>query len=123
MKTVFAFLLTAAMWFPVLSYAQTKNADLIGSYAFSGTETDGKPNTPGTLVITMDKSGALDLNWDGGQYVGIGHVAGNVLAVATVAEGREVIMIMNVNADGSLEGRWWRRTDPGTQGAEVWKKK
>jgi hypothetical protein len=111
------------MSFPVSSYAQTKNADLIGNYAFSGTETDGKPNTPGTLVITMDKSGALDLNWDGGQYVGIGHVAGNVLAVATVAEGREVIMIMNVNADGSLEGRWWRRTDPGTQGAEVWKKK
>ena len=85
------------MWLPVSSYAQTKNADLIGNYAFSGTETDGKPNAPGTLVISMDKSGALALNWDDGQYVGIGQVAGNVLAVATVAEGREVIMIMNSN--------------------------
>jgi hypothetical protein len=123
LKTVFAFMLTAAIWWPDPSYAQTKNADLIGNYAFSGTETDGKPSAPGTLVITMDKSGALDLNCDGGQYVGIGQVAGNVLAIATVAEGKEVILIMNINADGSLEGRWWRRTDPGTQGVEVWKKK
>ena len=44
----------------------------------------------------MDKSGALDLNWDGGQYVGMAQAA-NVLAVAAVAEGKEVIMIMNVN--------------------------
>ena len=123
MKTILALLLVAAVWSPGSSYAQTKNADLIGNYAFSGTETDGKPNVPGTLVITMGKSGALDLNWDDGRYVGVGQVADKVLAVATVAEGKEVIMIMNINADGSLEGRWWRRTDPGTQGVEVWKKK
>jgi hypothetical protein len=123
LKTVFALLLTAAIWWSTPSYSQTKNADLVGNYLFTGTETDGTPNAPGMLAITMDKSGALDLNWDSGQYVGIGQVTGNVLAVATIAEGKEVVMIMNINADGSLEGRWWRRTDPGAKGAEVWKKK
>jgi len=50
-------------------------------------------------------------------------VVGNHLAVATVAEGRAVVGIMDVKPDGSLAGKWWRRTDPGNKGTEVWNKK
>ena len=71
----------------------------------------------------MDKNGALELKWDNGKYVGIGQVIGNSLAVASTAEGRAVIMLMEPKPDGSLEGKYWRRTDAGTKGTEVWKKK
>ena len=50
-------------------------------------------------------------------------VVGNSLVVATIAEGRAVIMLMEAKPDGSLEGKYWRRTDAGTKGTEVWKKK
>jgi hypothetical protein len=82
-----------------------------------------KYDGPGPLVITMDKNGALELKWDNGRYVGIGQVVGNSLAVASTAEGRAVIMLMEPKPDGSLEGKYWRRTDAGTKGTEVWKKK
>ena len=78
----------------------------------TGTETDGKKyDGPGPLVVTMDKNGALELKWDNGRYVGIGQVVGNSLAVASTAEGRAVIMLMEPKPDGSLEGKYWRRTD------------
>ena len=90
----------------------------------TGTESSGKPyDGPGPLVITMDKSGALELKWDGGKYTGIAQVVGNQLMVASYAEGRQVLGIMDIKPDGSLEGKWWRRTDAGTKGTEVWKKK
>ena len=50
-------------------------------------------------------------------------VVGNTLAVATNAENRVVIILMEAKPDGSLEGKYWRRTDAGTKGTEVWKKK
>lgn len=104
--------------------APATNASLIGNYVVTGTETNGKKyDGPGPLVVTMDKNGALELKWDGGRYVGIGQVVGDKLVVASSAEGRTVIGIMNIKGDGSLEGRYWRRTDPGTGGTEVWKKR
>lgn len=81
-----------------------RHASLIDNYVVTGTETNGKPyDGPGPLAITMDCSGALELKWDGGKYVGIGYVTGNQLAVATVAEGRLVLGIINIKPDGSLE--------------------
>jgi hypothetical protein len=32
-------------------------------------------------------------------------------------------MVLNVGSDGSLSGKWWLRTDPGTRGTEYWKKR
>jgi hypothetical protein len=104
--------------------AQATNASLIGNYTVTGTETNGKSyDGPGPLVIAMDKSGVLELRWDGGKYIGLGQVVGSQLAVASVAEDKLVIGVMDIKPDGSLEGKYWRRTDPGTKGTEVWKKK
>ena len=123
MKSIIAFAAFAAMALVLPAYA-ADNASLIGNYVVTGTETDGKAyDGPGPLAIAMDKSGALDLKWDGGKYVGIGQVVGNQLVVGSIAEGRVVIAIMDIKDDGSLSGRWWRRTDAGTKGSEVWKKK
>ena len=100
------------------------NASLLGNYVVTGTETNGKPyDGSGPLVVAMDKNGALELKWDGGKYVGIGQVVGDKLVVASSAEGRTVIGIMDIKPDGSLAGKYWRRTDAGTGGTEVWKKK
>jgi hypothetical protein len=126
MKITFALMigLVATLAIATPSYAQLQAANLIGNYVVTGTESDGKNyDGPGPLVITMDKNGALELKWDGGKYIGIGQVVGNTLAVATNAENRAVIMLMEVKPDGSLEGKYWRRTDAGTKGTEVWKKK
>jgi hypothetical protein len=124
MKFGFVVALLAALGWSTPSFAQATNASLLGDYVVTGTETDGKAyDGPGPLAITMDKNGALELKWDGGKYVGLGQVIGNQLAIASVAEGKVVIGIMDIKPDGSLEGKWWRRTDPGTKGTEVWKKK
>jgi len=124
MKTSFVIALLALLAWSAPAWSQATNASLIGNYVVTGTETNGKPyDGSGALAITMDKSGALELKWDGGRYIGIGHVVGNHLAVATVAEGRAVVGIMDIKPDGSLAGKWWRRTDPGNKGTEVWKKK
>ncbi len=105
-------------------FAQVNNASMIGNYVVTGTETDGsKYDGEGTLAITMDKNGALELKWDGGKYVGIGQVEGTKLFAGGVADGRAIIMMMDVKPDGSADGKWWRRTDAGTKGTEVWKKK
>lgn len=96
---------------------------LIGSYAVSGTDPDGKPYaTTGIVDIALAPSGALELEWDNGKYVGVGQVIGNSLAVACSIKGRTVILIMNVNPDGSLSGKWLRRTDRGYKGTETWKR-
>ena len=124
MRASFVVALLALLGWGAPAWSQATNAGLIGNYIVTGTEADGKPyDGPGPLSITMDKNGALELKWDGGKYVGIGHVVGNHLAVASVAEGRVVVGIMDIKPDGSLEGKWWRRTDPGNKGTEVWKKK
>jgi hypothetical protein len=124
MKTLFALALLALTAWTAPAMAQVTTAGLVGNYAYTGTETDGtKYDGTGALAMTMDKSGALEIKWDGGKYVGIGQVAGNQLFVGSVAEGKVVIMVMDVKPDGSLEGKWWRRTDAGTKGTEVWKKK
>jgi hypothetical protein len=117
-----AFLLLAGA--ATASFAQLTAASLVGSYIVNGTEADGSPyDGPGTLDITMDKSGALELKWDGGKYAGVGQLSGNTLAVASVAEGKLVILLMDVKPDGTAAGKWWRRTDAGTKGTETWKKK
>ena len=123
MKTIVALVLLAlAGWTAPLLAAD--NASLFGNYIVTGTETDGKAyDGPGTLAITIDKSGALNLSWDGGKYLGVGQVIGDKLAVATFDERRAVVMVMDIKSDGSLDGKWWKRTDAGTKGTEVWKKK
>jgi len=123
MRIAFVFAFLALVGWSAPASAQATNASLIGNYTVTGTEADGKAyDGPGPLAITMDKSGALELKWDGGKYVGIGYVTGNQLAIASVAEGKVVVGIMDIKPDGSLEGKWWRRTDPGNKGTEVWKK-
>jgi hypothetical protein len=72
--------------------------------------------------ISLAPSGALELEWDNGKQVGVGQVIGDVLAVACLSKGRTMILTMNINPDGSLSGRWSRRTDRGTQGTETWTK-
>lgn len=124
MRIAFALALLAITAWCAPAFAQANNASLLGNYVVTGTEANGKPyDGPGPLVITMDKSGALELKWDNGKYQGVGQVVGNQLMVASYAEGRQVLGIMDIKPDGSLEGKWWRRTDAGTKGTEVWKKK
>ena len=123
MKTIVALVLLALAGWTAPSFA-ADNASLIGDYIVTGTETSGAAyDGPGPLAIVMDKSGALNLSWDNGKYVGVGQVQGDKLFVATFDQKRAVLMIMDVKADGSLEGKWWKRTDAGTKGTEVWKKK
>jgi hypothetical protein len=40
--------------------------------------------------------------------------------VACLIKGRTVILTMAINPDGSLSGKWSRRTDRGWQGTEAW---
>ena len=123
MKSVFILALVGMLAVISPSLAQD-NTRVLGNYIVTGTETDGsKYDGEGTLAITMDKSGALELKWDGGKYVGIGQAEGSKLFVGTAANGKVAIMVMDIKPDGSLEGKWWRRTDAGAKGTEVWKKK
>ena len=124
MKTAITALTLLALCSPAFAQGAPSNASLIGNYVVTGTETNGKSyGGSGQLAITMDKNGALELKWDNGRYVGIGQVAGDKLFVGSAAEGRVVIGIMDIKGDGTLEGKYWRRTDPGTGGTEVWKKR
>ena len=109
---------------PATATSAPTNSSLLGNYVVTGTETNGKSyDGSGPLAITMDRIGALELKWDNGRYVGIGQVVGDKLVVASAAEGRVIIGIMDIKPDGSLAGRYWRRTDPGTGGTEVWQKR
>ena len=94
---------------------------LIGSYRVTGTDSNGRPYASGSIVdVAMAPSGALEIAWDNGKQVGVGQMIGNVLAVASSTSGRTTIWIMTINADGSLSGRWLRRTDRGYRGTETW---
>ena len=77
---------------------------------------------PGRWSSRWTRTARSSSSGNNGKYVGIGQVIGNSLAVASTAEGRAVIMLMEPKPDGSLEGKYWRRTDAGTKGTEVWKK-
>ena len=96
---------------------------LVGSYVVSGTDADGRPYAGNGIVdISLAPSGALELEWDNGKQVGVGQVIGNVLAIACLTKGRTAILLMTINPDGSLSGKWSRRTDRGNKGTEAWKK-
>lgn len=96
---------------------------LTGSYVVTGTDPSGEPYVGGgVLDIALAASGALELVWDYGKNVGVGQVIGNVLAVASSTKGRTVILMMNINPDGSLSGKSSRRTDRGSKGTEAWKR-
>jgi hypothetical protein len=98
-------------------------AGLVGSYLVSGTDSDGNPYVGTHVVgISLAPSGALEMEWDNGRGIGVGEVVGNVLAIASLSKGRTVILTMNINPDGSLSGRWSRRTDRGYKGTETWKR-
>jgi hypothetical protein len=96
---------------------------LVGSYVVSGTDSDGKPYAGAGIVdVGLAPSGALELDWDNGKQVGIGQVIGDVLVAACLVKGRTAILIMSINPDGSLSGKWSRRMDRGQKGTETWKK-
>ena len=96
---------------------------LIGSYVVSGTDPDGKPYAGAGIVdIALAPSGALELDWDNGKQVGVAQVIGDTLVVACLFKGRTAILMMTSNPDGSLAGKWSRRTDRGQKGTETWTK-
>ena len=96
---------------------------LIGTYVVSGTDPDGKPYAGAGIVdIALAPSGALELDWDNGKQVGVAQVIGDTLVVACLFKGRTAILMMTSNPDGSLAGKWSRRTDRGQKGTETWKK-
>lgn len=102
-------------------FAQAVN--IVGTYTVTGTETNGKPyDSAGKVVVKQEKSGAYEVSWDDGQYIGLGQVIGDVFAIGAVADKRISISIMNIKPDGNMSGSWWRRTDKGA-GTEVWTKK
>jgi hypothetical protein len=72
--------------------------------------------------IGLAPSGALELDWDNGKQVGVAQVIGDVVVVSCLIKGRTAILTMTVNADGSLSGKWSRRTDRGQKGTETWKR-
>lgn len=99
-------------------------AQLPGTYDYNGTETDGSPyESKGTVVVKSVPSGAFEASWDNGAYLGVGQVIGNTLAIASVAEGKNSVLLLDIATDGNLSGKWWRRTDAGGKGTEVWTKK
>jgi hypothetical protein len=97
---------------------------LVGSYEVNGTDVEGRPYSGGSILdISLAASGALEFNWDNGKIVGVGQlIDDNIVAVAYLMNGRTVISVMNINSDGSLSGKWLRRSDRGTKGTETWKK-
>jgi hypothetical protein len=108
---------------PTLSVNPELKPNLVGSYMVTGTDLDAQPYAaPRIVEISLAPSGALELNWDDGNNFGIGQVIGNALAVSGVSKGRLTIRIMEINPDGSLSGRWLRRTERGHQGTEAWRK-
>lgn len=120
MLKTFAVAAVAAVAFASPAMAQS----IAGKYTYTGTETDGtKYEKPGEIVIKQAASGAYEVTYDGGEYVGIGQVAGNIFAMASVADGKNSIAVLTINPDGSLSGKWWRRTDKGKDGTEVWTRK
>jgi hypothetical protein len=96
---------------------------VVGSYVVTGTDSDGKRYaSPGIVGIALAPSGAFEVEWDNGKQVGVGESIGNVLAVACLTKGRTAILLMTINPDGSLSGKWSRRTDRGYKGTETWKR-
>jgi hypothetical protein len=105
---------------PRVSLEKSKS-NLVGSYVVTGTDADGTPYPGSTILdISLAPSGALELAWDNGKVVGVGQLVDNALAVAYSIKGRTVLSIMTINADGSLSGKWLRRTDRGSKGTETW---
>ena len=103
MKTLIAATSLALAVFATPVFAQVNNASMIGNYTVTGTETDGSKYEDGTLAITMDRNGALELKWDGGKYVAIGQVEGTKLFAGGVADGR-----CGYHDDGRQAGRFGR---------------
>ncbi len=97
---------------------------LVGSYEVNGTDVEGRLYSGSSILdISLAPSGALELNWDNGRIVGVGQLIDDgIVAVAYQVNGRSVISVMNINPDGSLSGKWLRRSDRGTKGTEAWKK-
>ena len=81
------------------------------------------PPRPRVRTTSAPSDPEAVLEWDNGKRVGVGQVIGDVLAVAGWAKGRTMILTMEINADGSLSGKWLRRTDRGGKGTEQWTRK
>ena len=106
-----------------LGSIEATKAGLVGSYVVTSTDSDGKSYLGSHILdVSMAPSGALELDWDNGKQVGVAQVIGDTLVVACLFKGRTAILMMTSNPDGSLAGKWSRRTDRGQKGTETWTK-
>jgi hypothetical protein len=94
---------------------------LAGSTAVSCTDADGMPYNAAQIVESyLAPSDALELDRNNGKRVGVGQIIDDILAVANTSKGRTVILVMSINPDGSLSGRWTRPTHRAVLGTEIW---
>lgn len=97
---VAACVLTAA---PVLATAQS----LAGPYRVEGKGFDGKPYS-GTAQITFTSNDTCRIVWKigGEESKGICMRSRNAFVASYVLQGAAGLVIYEVNADGTLDGRW-----------------
>lgn len=84
-----------------------------GTYELSGVNRDGS-TYGGTLNIEQDEPHRLYLEWrdDDSSYQGLGARVGQSLyAVWGSAEAQCIVMFLEVQADGALDGFWFRAKD------------
>jgi hypothetical protein len=94
---------------------------LAGSFAVSCTDADGMPYNAAQIVESyLAPSDALELDRNNGKRVGVGQIIDDILAVANTTKSRTVILVMSINPDGSLSGRWTRPTHRAVLGTEIW---
>jgi hypothetical protein len=105
------------------TFARKDQSALVGTYVVTGTDPDGKPYAGLSILdVSLAPSGALALNWDSDKIVGVGQVNDHLLSVALSVKGRNVVLVMTINGDGSLSGTWLRCADRGSRGTETWKR-
>jgi hypothetical protein len=93
----------------------------MGPFAASCTDSDGMPYNAAQIVESyLAPSGAFELDRNNGKRVDVGQIIDDILAVATTTKGRTVILVMSINPDGSLSGRWSRSTHRAVLGTEIW---
>jgi hypothetical protein len=93
----------------------------MGPFAASCTDSDGMPYNAAQIVESyLAPSGAFELDRNNGKRVDVGQIIDDILAVANTTKGRTVILVMSINPDGSLSGRWTRSTHRAVLGTEIW---
>lgn len=100
---------------------RTSGTDLEGKYDISGTNPDGK-DYKGTLEIKKEGLG-YKFRWNaGGQLEGFGIKANNLIAVGFGGQKCSFVGY-DVEADGTLNGKWGGSQNSSALGTEIAKKK